>query len=211
MVALWSADEAVPVSPRGPCCAKESAHPSRTQLTVRIMRLVLATTVVLLLVAQGAYAGPRPGSGPNRRRPPTLALIYKGEAVQRAKPWTYCWSYTFRDGSGVGQCADGFPNYPDAAQVDAPARLVIRIPYPTAPENWFLHAYRVVRDGEDYDESIGPAEPIGFEMRSRRAQGKRVWDVVFRVEEPLRDYYIDTGGDLAQGDAFYSFHVGTTL
>ncbi len=176
------------------------------------MRKILATAVVLLLTSQGAFAHRRAEAGPNRRRPPTLRLIYKGEVLQRARPWTYCWSYTFKDGSGVGTCADGMPNYPEAAEVDAPARIAIRIPYPARPTNWFVEAYRLIEEKDGYDDGVGPAEPIDFRIKPHRTpSGSRVWDVVFHVIEPTRHYYIDTGGDLSQGDAFYSFTVETNL
>jgi len=112
----------------------------------------------------------------------------------------------------MATCADGFPNYPDPVEVTAPGRVVIRISYPARPERWFVEAYRLIEEKEHYDDGIGPAEPIDFRLKPHRVDGKvRAWDVVFRVAEPLRHYYIDTGGDLAQGDAFYSFHVETTL
>lgn len=167
---------------------------------------VVALVACLLAPLAGAVAGERV----NRRRPPRVALRYHGEVVQRVAPYTYCWSYTYPDNSGVGMCADGSPSYPEAAEVSAPARLVLRIPYPAKPHRWFLHAYRAVSDEGGWTRPVGPRESIPFRLRPRRVQGEvRAWDVVFRVTEPLRDYYLDTGGDLAQGDVFYGLHVRT--
>jgi hypothetical protein len=146
----------------------------------------------------------------NRRRPPKVALRYRGEVVQRATPYTYCWSYS-SGRYGTAMCADGFPRYPEAAEVQNFARLVVRIPYPVKPTRWFLHAYRAVSSGT-YPTPVGDAEKIPFRLKPHRVRGNvTAWDMVFRVEEPLRDYYLDTGGVLHQGDAYYALHVRTTL
>jgi hypothetical protein len=108
-------------------------------------------------------------------------------------------------------CSDGFPDYPAAARVSAPARLVLRIHYPAKPRRWFVHAYRAVNSEDGWTSPVGPRESIPFRLKPHRVQGEvKAWDVVFRVTEPLRHYYLDTGGDLAQGDVFYGLHVRTT-
>ena len=108
-------------------------------------------------------------------------------------------------------CADGFPRYPRAVRVPEGSRLVLRIHYPAKPERWFVNAYRAIVRHEHYDETVGDAERIPYKLRPHRVQGTiRAWQLIFRVEEPMRHYYLDTGGDLRQGDAFYSLHVRTT-
>jgi hypothetical protein len=174
-----------------------------------IRRLLLLTLVASLVAPVAtAIAGP----GVNHRRPPRVALRYQGEVVQRATPYTYCWSYTYPDNSGIGMCADGFPSYPEAASVSAPSRLVLRVPYPAKPRKWFINAYRAVNSSPSgWDSPVGPREEIPFRLKPHRVQGEvKAWDVLFRVAEPLRDYYIDTGGLLEQGDVYYALHVRTT-
>jgi len=170
-------------------------------------RIVAVGMSVVLLFGSQALAS---RSEINRKTPPRISLRYQGEVVQRARPFTFCWAYSNGDGTGTGMCADGFPRYPEPAEVQSPARLTLRIHYPAKPEEWFLHAYREVVRHEHRDEPVGNPETIPFKLRAKRVRGKiRAWDVVFRVEEPLRDYYLDTGGQLRQGDAFYALHVQT--
>ena len=163
----------------------------------------LIASLVVLGIGVGASATTQ------RRTPPTVALIYKGEVVQRVRPYTFCWSYQYKDGA-TGMCADGWPEYPEAAQVDAGSRLKLRIRYPGKPQHWFLQAHRVVVDNNGRHETVGPTEELDFTVKPHRVDGViRAWDLVFRVDEPLRHYYLDTGGDLDQGDAFYALHVQT--
>ena len=168
--------------------------------------MVLLVALLACVVAPGASAGSRV----NRRHPPRVALRYQGEVVQRAAPYTYCWSYSYPDNSGIGECADGFPDYPAAVRVTAPARFVLRIHYPAKPHRWFLHAYRAVTTEGGWTRPVGPRESIPFRFKPHRVRGEvKAWNVVFHVTEPLRHYYFDTGGDLAQGDVFYGLHVRT--
>lgn len=168
--------------------------------------IVVATTIGALLVAGQAGAG----SGVNRKSPPRLSLRYQGDVVQRATPYTYCWSYSSDDGTGTGMCADGFPRFPRAARVPEGSRLVLRIHYPAKPERWHLFASRAIVRHEHYDETVGNRERIPFKLRPHRVEGKiTAWQLIFRVDEPLRHYYLETGGDLRQGDAFYTLHVRT--
>ena len=163
-------------------------------------------TAAMLLVATQAGAA----SGPNRKSPPDISMRYQGDVVQTARPYTYCWGHSNGDGTGTDECMAGFPRYPRAAKVEAPARLRLRIHYPVKPQDWFLKAYSAIVRHEHYDETVGEAEKIPFRLRPHRVNGKvRAWDLVFRLEEPSRHYYFDTGGDLAQGDAFYALHART--
>lgn len=169
--------------------------------------------IFILALIAGLIAASPIGSAAttvNRRHPPRAALIHKREVVQRARPYTYCWGYTTAGGGGHGTCADGAPGYPKPASVDAGARLAIRIRYPAKPRDWFLQAHRAVVDRDGWHETVGPAERIPFRLKPHRVDGVvRAWDLVFRLEEPLRHYYIDTGGELKQGDAYYALHVQT--
>ena len=169
--------------------------------------IVLVVALGILLVAAQAGAG----SAVNRKSPPHLSLRYRGDVIQRDTPYTFCWSYSNGDGSGTGMCADGFPRYPRAAEVKAGSRLVLRIHYPAKPDRWHLNAYRAIVRHDHYDETVGEPEKIHFRLRAHRVDGAvKAWDVVFRVTEPLRHYYLDTRGYMRQGDAFYALHVRTT-
>ncbi|MGH2808653.1 MAG: hypothetical protein ACRDKT_15420 [Actinomycetota bacterium] len=176
----------------------------------RVRPLIIVTLLAgLALASSPATAGTEEL---NRRHPPRIALRYRGEVVQRAAPYTYCWAYEYPDGSGIGTCADGFPRYPKAVTVKSNARLAIRIRYPARPHRWFVHSYRAVASEGGYTSPIGDGERIPFRLRPHRLRGEiTAWDVVFSVDEPLRHYYLDTGGDLAQGDVFYALHVRTSL
>ena len=172
------------------------------------MRKIIVVAMALGTLLSAAQAGA--ASDVNRKSPPHLSLRFRGDVVQRADAYTYCWSYSSGN-TGTGMCADGFSRYPRAAEVPAGSRLVIRIHYPAKPERWHLYAYRTIVRHEHYDETVGEAEKIPFRMRAYRVDGAvRAWDLVFRVEEPMRHYYLETGGDLRQGDAFYSLHARTT-
>jgi hypothetical protein len=174
------------------------------------MRRLLTTLAILLLCASIAPAAQ--GHQANRRRPPTLFVVHKSDMIQRASPYTYCWSRTTRDGGGIGMCADGFPQYPEPAEVGSKNRVIVRIAYPVKPEEWFLEAHRLITESSSGDQAMGPGEPIDYKLKPHRERGQVVaWDLVFRLDEPLRHYYIDTGGDLAQGDAFYALHLETSI
>lgn len=170
-----------------------------------------AALVACLLATLGAGLTGRASASANRRTPPRVSVVYKGDVIQRVRPYTFCWSYrSYDDGGGTGMCADGFPYYPEAAPVDAGSRLKLRIGYRAKPGEWFLRAHRVVVEHEGWHEPVGPSETIPFRLRPHRVDGVvKAWDLVFRVAEPARHYYLDTGGQLKQGDAFYALHVRT--
>jgi hypothetical protein len=172
------------------------------------MRRVIVAGVALgvLFGAVHAAAGPQA----DRRSPPRLSLRADGEVVQQARPFVYCWSYSNGDGTSTGMCADGFRRYPKAAQVESGARMVLRIHHPGKPDEWFLNAYRATVRHKYYDEPVGDPEEIPFKLRAHRRNGKvTAWDLVFRLDEPMRHYYLDTGGYFEQGDAFYALHAQT--
>ncbi len=172
------------------------------------MRKVV-TLLITMAVAIGVPAAAA-ARDVNRKSPPRLSLRYHDEVVQRSRPYTFCWSYSNDDDTATGMCADGLPRYPRAARVTAPARLSVRIHYPVKPDEWYLHAYRAVIRRDYYDETVGDGERIPFRLRPHRVNGTiRAWNVVFRVEEPIRHYYLDIGGNLAQGDVHYTLHVRT--
>jgi hypothetical protein len=171
-------------------------------MTVRRSILLLVGLVALSSVPASA------GSSPNEARPPRIRLVYKGEVIQKAAPYTYCWSRSNPDGTGEGLCADGLTRYPDPVSISAPTKLVIRIPYRAKPTEWYLVAYRSIIRRQYRDEPVGPEEKIPFRLRPHRVNGVvRAWKVVFNLDEPLRHYYLETGGDLAQGDVHYTLHV----
>ena len=170
-------------------------------------RIALIGGLLACVVGAGNVAGA--ASAAQRRTPPRVAMIYKGEVVQRVQPYTFCWSYSY-GGGATGMCADGWPEYPEPAQVEEGSRLRLRIRYPVKPDRWFLHAYRAVVNEDGRDETVGPPEALEFRLKPHRVDGDvRAWDVVFRVDEALRHYYLSTGGDFPQGDAFYALHAQT--
>ncbi len=172
------------------------------------MRKLIVISVALGVLFAATQAGA--GQNVNRKSPPRLSLRYQGDVVQRARPFTFCWSHSEGDGSGTGMCADGFPRYPRAARVETPAKMVLRIHYPAKPNEWFLHAYRHIVRHQHYDETVGDPEEIPFRLRPHRVNGRnKAWNLVFRLREGIRHYYLDTGGYLEQGDAFYALHVRT--
>lgn len=171
------------------------------------MRKWLLVAIVGALALSANLAGAT--QGPNRRNPPRVALVHKREVVQRARPWTYCWGYTTGKW-GISECADGMPRFPKAVVVDAPTKLTIRIPYPVKPRDWEIGAYRQIERHEGWDETIGPAEELDYKMRPYRVQGDiKGWNATFTVTEDLRHFYLETGGDLRQGDVIYSLHART--
>jgi hypothetical protein len=145
----------------------------------------------------------------NRKSPPRIDVVLRGERIQSARPYTYCWSYSYGDG-GVGMCGDGFWQFPRAARVHSPARIRLRINYPVKPREWYIDAYRAVVRHQGWHEAIGPRERITYHWAPHRSHGRIVaWDAILKVTESMRHYYIDTGGYLAQGDAYYTLHLRT--
>ena len=166
----------------------------------------VAIVVLLVTIAASSPAAAR--TQVNRRRPPRIAVLFHGDVLQRATPYTFCWSYSNGDGTGTGMCADGFPDWPRAASVPLGGRVTIRIHYPLKPERWRISAYRAVTRDGDFEEPVGDPERIDYRLHRHRVDGQvRAWDLIFRVDEMPRDYYIDTYGDLRQGDAYYALHV----
>lgn len=177
--------------------------PTLGRLTSRVLIAAILSCLVI-----GNYVG-LAAEVSQRRRPPSVALIYRGDVLQRARPYTFCWGYTTSDG-GTGMCADGWTDYPEAADVEAGSRLRLRIGYPHKPGRWFIEAHRAIVEEDGRDEAIGPSEEIPFRLKPHRVGGVvKAWDFIFRLEEPLRHYYLNTGGRLRQGDAFYALHVQT--
>ena len=175
----------------------------RSSTSIVLVVCLLATVVATVIPGAVAAAA-------NRRTPPRVSVIYRGEVVQRARPYTFCWSYGSPDGGATGTCADGFPRYPQAARVDAGSRLKVRIAYRPKPGDWFIRSHRMVVEHEGWHEPVGPSEEVGFRLKPHRVEGVvRAWDLVFKLNEPARHYYIDTGGELKQGDAFYALHLQT--
>lgn len=175
--------------------------------THALRRTLLVACLATGLIAAGHSAQTAEA---NRRTPPRVSMIYKGEVVQRVRPYTFCWSYGSYDGGASGMCADGSPHYPKAARIEAGSRVRLRIGYPAKPGGWFLEAHRAVVEHEGWHEPVGPVEEIPFRLKPHRVDGVvKAWDLVFRLDEPVRHYYLNTGGDLRQGDAFFALHART--
>ena len=166
-------------------------------------------TVVALSLALGvvvAAAGPALSV---ERRPPAAVLRLHGQTVQRGNLITYCWSYQEPDSNyGVAVCADGTYNWPDAAEVGAPARVSMRFRKAQRPRRLSLSAYSEINR---YGAPRGQRERLAYRLRPVRSKGEIVaWDAVFRLRESGRHYYIEAFSVWREGDAFYNFHVTTS-
>jgi hypothetical protein len=161
--------------------------------------IILLAAMAIALVAFGGVAYSQD------HRPPKTVL-YEGERdLQTGRLGSYCWSGP----SGPGQCVDVAElRYSTADSIRAGSTLHVRIFKAQRPERFSISTYREV------DEWGFPAgETLRLETSLRRVveDGRTVaWDVLFRVNEPGRHYYLNAFGVWdGAGDASWNFHVKT--
>ena len=168
--------------------------------------LVLAACVGMIATSTVA---PASASTAPRHGPPAIAAVYKHDVVQRTSPYSFCWTYTTAHG-GYGICADGTTTFPPAATVHAPARVIVRVRSAAEPKHWSVTASSKIRHYRGFDTLVG-GHDLAFRLAPHRVRGAiTAWDLVLRLPQRHRDYYIETGGSFVGGnDAFYRLHLQT--
>ena len=169
-------------------------------------KLMIAGILGALLIPIGTA---RADHDLNRKSPPKLRAIYKGEVVQRVSPWSYCWSWSTEEYS-VAECSDGFQSYPEPAAIESPDRVILRIPYSAEPRRLRVTAYRKVKTEHGWDRPVGEGERLEYELKAHRVKGHvSAWDAVLTLDENDRHYYLDVYARLHQGDPSYAMHLQT--
>ena len=185
----------------------------------RLLVLGAALAVATALATLAVFAAEARASEASFGRYPPNAVLMKGDtAIQKGLGGSTCWSYwNEAKDSGVGYCADTLYMFPrSGASLRAGTRLHIRLGKPERPEDFTITAYK----GFDKEEKwpIGKGRRLDTNLRPVERDGKTVaWNVFFRVNEPGRDYYLDTfalwkqvpNTHISSGDATYFFHVRT--
>ena len=137
---------------------------------------------------------------------PPKTVLYKGESeLQTGRLGSYCWFAP----SGAGECVDvAGLRYPATDRVRAGSTLHVRILEPQRPEKFSILAYRKI---DKWGFPVGRTRRLETSLRPVVEEGQTVaWDVVFRVNQPGRHYYLDAFGVWeGTGDAGWTFHVRT--
>jgi hypothetical protein len=147
------------------------------------------------------------------KMPPRAAVRTRAQFLRRIFPWEYEWTYP-SGGTQANVIADGFPTYSFVAEVRAGKTLRIRFNRSDQPRKVKLTAYP--RLGP-HNNPQGKKQHLLVTLRAVRNNGKATaWDVVFSLDEPARDYYLDAEGEwavhdeyLSGGHASWSFHLST--
>jgi len=178
----------------------------------------LALAVALLFAALAVFAS-EARAGSFGSEPPNAVLMKGDTAIQKGLGGSTCWSYWNEEAkdSWVGYCADTLDKFPrSGASLRAGTRLHIRLGKPERPEDFTITAYKGFDKGQKWP--IGKGRRLDTNLRPVERDGKTVaWNVFFRVNEPGRDYYLDTfalwkqvpNTHISSGDATYFFHVRT--
>lgn len=117
-------------------------------------------------------AGP---SGPPR------AMLHSDGVRERGALFSYCWSDSFSDGTGVTMCADYIRIEPlPPRRARAGARAFIRIHSTYRPDKIRLRIYREVSSGYPSGDARRPDYRLRRHVENGRTQA---WDVRFRLPE----------------------------
>jgi len=161
--------------------------------------ILLALTAIALASSGGvAYSQ-------QDHRPPKTVLYEGQRELQTGRLGSYCW---FGPSRG-GRCADMAELGSSAADsVRAGSTLHVRVLKPQRPERFSISAYRKV---DEWGFPTGRTRRLESSLRGVVQDGHTVaWDVLFRVNEPGRHYYLNAFGVWeGAGDASWTFHVKT--
>ncbi len=162
--------------------------------------IMLLAVMAIALAACGGAAYSQQG-----HRPPKTVLYEGQRELQTGRLGSYCWFGP----SGRGRCADVAKlRYPAADSVRAGSTLHVRVLKTQRPERLSISAYRKV---DQRGFPTGGTRRLEGSLRRVVRDGRTVaWDVLFRVNEPGRHYYLNAFGVWeGAGDASWTFHVKT--
>lgn len=137
---------------------------------------------------------------------PPKAVLVGGGARRRGALSSYCWSQSYSNGAGEGQCADyvrAGPLTPERAKGGARARIRIRNEH--RPDHVVLRFYR----DESGGHPAGASHRVSFRLRPHSVDGEvRAWDVRFRLPGRKGHLYPTMRARWKQhGTAPYDWHL----
>ena len=162
--------------------------------------IILLAVMAIALAALGGVAYSQQG-----HRPPKTVLYEGQRELQTGRLGSYCWFGP----PGGGRCADVAKlRYPAADSVRAGSTLYVRVLKTQRPERFSISAYRKV---DEWGFPTGKTRRLESSLRRVVRDGRTVaWEVLFRVNEPERHYYLNAFEVWeGAGDASWTFHVMT--
>jgi hypothetical protein len=181
--------------------AKPVFHPAPT-------RFLLA-----ILVALGIASSSAPAVAHDHETPRT-ELLANGESLQRGWHWSGCWIRRDPDGTFVGGCGDGFPQFPNVDVVKPGTRVTIRILKSRRPRDLSIYAWKKT---DRYGSVVGNPQELDSKRRRVGLPDGVAWDFSFTLSDAPRHYYLgvtgvwrDEEGTRAMQDASWAFHVRTS-
>jgi hypothetical protein len=180
---------------------------SRTSVFVMMIAMMALASIVI--VAAEARAGSYSDRFPKQ-------VLMKGTTVLQDGNFYYgTWNW-YEAGEWNRVHADGLGGFPRADTLRAGSRLHIKINKPERPTSFRIRAYKKV---DQFSTPIGQGRLLNTTFRRIERDGKTVgWNVFFRVNEPNRHYYLETGGrwervpdtHISYGNSHENFHIKTT-
>lgn len=170
------------------------------------------------LVARGDWSEGQPGNvtwfghfvlgeprGASMDGPPESVLRSRGTR-QIGRQGSYCWSRSFPDGTGVGQCVDTFGGArPGSKRAHAGAKARIRFKADIRPKRLVILAYRRV---DDRGIPKGKVRRLPYRWRAHRRDGEVVaQDAIFRLPHRTGNLFLDARANWPQGGLTYDFRL----
>lgn len=170
------------------------------------------------LVARGDWSEGQPGNvtwlghlvlgeprGDQMDGPPDSVLRSRGTR-QVGRQGSYCWSRSFPDGTGVGQCVDTFGGArPGSKRAEAGARARIRFKTDVRPERLVIAAYRRV---DDRGIPKGKVKRLPYRWRARQRDGEVIaQEAVFKLPRRTGNLFLDARTRWPQGGLTYDFRL----
>ena len=174
-----------------------------------LMTFMLVLAMALAVVAAKAQAGSFSDESPEQ-------VLMKGTTVLQHGKFYYSTWHWYEAGEWNKVHADGIGGFPRADTVRAGSRLHIKLNKPERPATFRIRAYKKV---DQFSNPIGTGRLLNTTLRRVERDGKTVgWNVLFRVNEPNRHYYLEASGrwervpgtHISYGSRHENFHVKTT-
>ena len=179
------------------------------RLWMTFMLVLAMALAAIAVVAAEARAGSYSDKFPKQ-------VLMKGATVLQHGRFYYGSWHWYEAGEWNKVHADGIGGFPQADTVRAGSTLHIMTNKPERPASFRIRAYKKV---DQWSNPIGTGRLLDTTFRRIERDGKTVgWDVFFRVNEPNRHYYLETGGrwervpdsHISFGASHENFHVKTT-
>jgi hypothetical protein len=130
--------------------------------------------------------------------PPDVVLV-SGDKRRKGAQGSYCWSRSFSDGTGYGQCADVGGYTPEPVRLKAGDRARLRFLSSNRPDRLRGRVYRADRDGSQTGE--------GSRVRFRWRKHDGAWDALFRLPGRSGHFALTVEASWPQGHVPYDWHL----